>query len=235
MLLHDVWSQIFETVSRLGHAATPCPKLVADVSFIMPLAIMPPGHNGIVYVTWVLTPHVWAHTRLGTEKNNPKRWSCMPHWSFETLCSACGDTCQRSEHCPVKISTFRPLLIRRPLRRPSPLIAMRSDFDEWMNHPFWLLRAAAWRAGPLSMLYGSRDEITMKTWISIVVWETLKNSFWECRKDKVITSESDPSDYEGGNSKKNHNVSFKRIILYIFFSHSAENATKGATRKPKSM
>lgn len=61
-------------------------------------------------------------------KNNPKRRSCMPHRRFETpvLCARC----QRSEHRPVKISTFRPLLIRRPLRRPSPLIAMRSDFDE---------------------------------------------------------------------------------------------------------
>lgn len=59
----------------------------------------------------------------------------MPRRGFETpMLRVCGDTVLRVndfEHRrPVKISTFRPLLIRRPLRRPSPLIAMRSDFDE---------------------------------------------------------------------------------------------------------
>lgn len=114
---------------RTGHAATPCPKLVADVSFIMPLAIMPPGHNAIVCAARVLTPRA--------------RTACVPGRTIRNAGPACRTgalkprtpraviraTCQRSEHRPVKISTFRPLLIRRPLRRPSPLIAMRSDFE----------------------------------------------------------------------------------------------------------
>lgn len=127
-------------------------------------------------------------------------------------------TYQRSEHRPVKISTFRPLLIRRPLHRPSPLIAMRSDFDEWMNHPFWLSGAAARRA---RTLFGSRDETTVKIWISIVVWERYRKILFGNVERTVIAFESDLSNYEGGRTQKNHNVSFKWIIIYIYIFFSA--------------
>lgn len=159
-----------------------------------------PGHNGIVRAE---CSHPPEHTRVSfiPWKNNPKCRSCMRHtgaWNPWVRVSAIPG------RRPVKISTFRTAFNpTRLLRRPSPLVAMRSDFDEWIIRFDFRIQAVP---KALFALLRISKGTTVKTWISALSCGRRCGEVLPEKKRSHRAFEAYPSDYtrrtSGGNSGK---------------------------------